>query len=121
MSLYVLAAVEEMFFASRIRAVAAELAIEVRFEKSTEAVLAAARAAQPTLIIADLHAQRCDPLALARSLKSDEELKAVPLVGFFSHVHTALQRETQSAGFNRLLPRSAFTKRLPEILQGNLS
>jgi len=44
----------------------------------------------------------------------------VPVVGFFSHVQTELQRRAEEAGFDHVLTRSAFTKRLPEILSGEL-
>jgi CheY-like chemotaxis protein len=121
MGRHVLAAVDDLFFAAKIRAVAEHVGVEVRFVKSTDAALEAARAELPTLIIADLHSQRCDPFALAAALKMDERLCDVPLVGFFSHVQTALQQRARESGFDRVMPRSLFTKRLPEILQGNLT
>ncbi len=77
-----------------------------------------ARNDKPSLIIADLHSQKCDPFSLAERLKADETLRAVPLIGFFSHIHTALQQRAQQSGYDRVMPRSAFTKYLPEILQG---
>jgi CheY-like chemotaxis protein len=113
----IIAAVEDLFFASKIRATAAHLGIEVSFVKSVEAALEAARQKRPVLIIADLHASKCDPFALARRLKEDEQLREIELVGFFSHVQTALQREAQAAGYDRVLPRSAFTRQLSEILR----
>ena len=70
----------------------------------------------PLLIIADLHNQKCNPFKLAEQLKSDERLRGVTLLGFFSHVQTALQQQAAQAGFDRIMPRSAFSKHLPEIL-----
>ena len=91
------------------------------FAPRTEAGLFdAAKADVPSLIILDLHDTRLDPFALAARLKSDEQLRAVPLVGFFSHVETELQRRAKDAGVEHVLPRSVFTKRLPEILSGEL-
>jgi CheY-like chemotaxis protein len=107
-----------MFFASKIRATAEHLGLDVRFEKNSGAAIEAARAELPFLIIADLHAQKYDPFALAEQLKIDEHLRSIPLIGFFSHVQTALQRRAEQAGFDRILPRSAFSKHLPEILEG---
>ncbi|MBV9211197.1 MAG: hypothetical protein JOZ52_11235, partial [Acidobacteria bacterium] len=46
------------------------------------------------------------------------ETKTIPLVGFFSHVQTELQRRGAQAGYDRILPRSAFSKNLPQILTG---
>jgi PleD family two-component response regulator len=120
MGKHVLAAVDDLFFAAKIRAVAEHVGVDVRFVKSTDAALEAAHAELPALIIADLHSQKCDPFVLAGRLKIDERLRAVPLIGFFSHVQTALQQRAEEAGFNRVMPRSLFTKRLPEILKNNL-
>ncbi|HJU53002.1 MAG TPA: hypothetical protein VJ715_00455 [Pyrinomonadaceae bacterium] len=113
----VIAAVDDMFFASKIRAVAEHLGLTVRFVRSAAEAVAAARETDAALVVADLHSQRCDPFALAEMLKADETLRAVPLVGFFSHVETALQQRAAEAGFDRVMPRSAFSKNLPEILQ----
>jgi len=121
MGKHVIAAVDDMFFAAKIRAVAEHLCVDVRFVKSADAALEAAHAELPALIIADLHSQKCDPFVLAGRLKMDERLRDVPLIGFFSHVQTTLQQRAEEAGFNRVMPRSLFTKRLPEILIGNYS
>jgi|ERR1044071_1002820 CheY-like chemotaxis protein len=119
MKRFVIAAVDDMFFASKIRAVAEHLGLNVRFVRSADEALAAARIDAPSLIIADLHAQKCDPFGLAEQLKMDETLRAVPLLGFFSHVQTELQQRAVQAGYDRVMPRSAFSKNLAEILGGD--
>ncbi|HKP72406.1 MAG TPA: hypothetical protein VJT82_05680, partial [Pyrinomonadaceae bacterium] len=106
------------FFASKIRATAESLGVEVVFPRTLDALSEAARGNAPALVIVDLHLQRYDPFGVARQLKADADLSRTPLVGFFSHVQTGLQRRAEAAGFDRVMPRSAFTKRLPEILQG---
>lgn len=116
----VIAAVEELFFAAKIRATAEHLGITIHYPKSAEALLELALRESATLVVVDLHSQRFDPLSLAQKIKSDERLRGVLLLGFFSHVETALQREAQRSGYDRVIPRSAFTKNLSEILQGNL-
>ncbi len=117
----IIAAVDDMFFAAKIRAVAESLNLEVRFAKSAAAIIDAALEANPALIIFDLHSQKCDPFATATLLKADEDLRGVKLLGFYSHVHTALRHQADAAGFDRVMPRSTFTKHLAEILQGTLS
>ena len=116
----VIAVVDDLFFAAKIRAAAENLGVNVRFERSAEAAIEAAQANRPELFVVDLHAGRCDPFALVEQLKAVEGLREVPVVGFFSHVQTELQQRAVGAGFDRVLPRSAFTKKLPEILQGNI-
>lgn len=117
MSQHLIAAVDDMFFASKIKATAEHLGLAVSFPRSAADLLEQARANLPALIIFDLHSQRFEPFKLAQGLKEDRELQSVPLVGFFSHVQTDLQRRAEAAGFDRIMPRSAFTKHLAEILR----
>ena len=116
----VLAAVDDLFFAAKIRATAEHLGVEVEFPRSLEALVEAARANRAALVIVDLHLRGYDPFAVARQFKADEALGLTPLVGFFSHVQIELQRRALGAGFDRILPRSAFTARLPDILRGQI-
>ncbi|MDQ3907452.1 MAG: response regulator [Acidobacteriota bacterium] len=114
----VLIAVDDIFFASKIRAAAEGLGVEFDTARGVDAAVEKARANRPDLVIADLHSERCDPVALARALKADARLSDVPLVGFFSHVQTELRDRALAAGFAQVLPRSAFVARLREIVGG---
>jgi CheY-like chemotaxis protein len=115
----VIAVIDDLFFASKIRGTAEQLGTVVSFPRSIEALKAAATQSEASLIICDLHSDRIDPIELAKELKADEQLRSIPLLGFFSHVQTELQRRAEEAGFDRVIPRSAFTKRLSEILTGD--
>lgn len=114
----IIAVVDDLFFASKIRGTAEALGVPVRFARSIQAMIEAARLAQPSMVICDLHSQKVDPIQLARQLKADDQLRSIRLIGFFSHVQTELQREAEAAGFDQVLPRSAFTKNLDRILSG---
>lgn len=116
----IIAAVSDMLFASKIRGTAEHLNVSVDFARSEGGLFDYAKTEVPSLIILDLHDTRLDPFALAARLKADERLKVVPLVAFFSHVETELQRRAQEAGVDHVLPRSVFTRRLAEILTGEL-
>ena len=82
----------------------------------TEA-LAAIRRQLPDLIVLDLQAPG-DPLTLARALKADPGTAGLEIVGFYSHVEQALREAALAAGVDHVLPRSAFTARLPALLAG---
>ena len=118
MSRSVIAIVDDLFFASKIRGTAEELGVWPRFARSVEVMLEAARRDRPALIICDLHSEKVDPMDLAKQLKADEELRSIPLLGFFSHVQTELQQQAEQAGYDQVIPRSAFSKHLGEILLG---
>jgi CheY-like chemotaxis protein len=116
MSRSVIAAVDDMFFASKIRAVAEQLGIEVQFIRTASAVIERARESRPSLIVVDLHSQKLQPIELATLLKGDDELRSITLLGFFSHVQAELQRTALQAGYDKAIPRSVFSKDLAQIL-----
>jgi putative two-component system response regulator len=112
----VLTVVDDMFFASKIRATAEAVGSTVKFLRSVEKLIETAREAKPDLVVVDLHNTKLDPVALASELKADEELRKIPLLGFFSHVHTDLQRNALAAGYDKVIPRSVFARDLGQIL-----
>ena len=116
----VIAAVSDMLFASKIRGTAEHLNVTVDFARTEAGLFDYAKTEVPSLFILDLHETRFDPVALAARLKADEQLRAVPVVAFFSHVEAELRRKALEAGVEHVLPRSVFTQRLGEILTGEI-
>ena len=114
----IIAAVDDMFFASKIRATAEQLNVDIRFARNLDSVLTAARETSPALIVADVQSQKIDAVALAKALKADDELRHIQLLGFLSHVLVDLQREAIDAGFDKVIPRSVFSRDLAAILAG---
>lgn len=122
----VLAAVDDLLFRSRIRAVAKQVGADVQFARTAADVLDAVRArcspgatdpAGIDLAIVDLHAAAIDPLGSLAALRAE----GIPSIGFFAHVQTDLAQAALEAGATHVMPRSAFAMRLPEILQGSRS
>lgn len=113
----VIAIVDDMFFASKIRATAEALGVEISFPRTREAAMSKTREFKPGIILIDLHNQRFDPMEFIGDLKSDDELKQIPTLGFFSHVQVELQRNATAAGVDRVIPRSVFASNLAAILQ----
>jgi CheY-like chemotaxis protein len=112
----ILAAVDDMFFAAKIRATAEALGVSVKFHRRLDGLVSAAVEQPPDLIVCDLHNEKLNPIELARELKATEGLQAVPLLGFFSHVQTDLQQAALEAGYDRVIPRSVFSRDLAKIL-----
>jgi CheY-like chemotaxis protein len=112
----VLAVVEDLFFSSKITAVASQLGSEVRCARSGTQALEIARREQPALIILDLNAAGCSPLQTLSQLKASSELKEIPVLGFVSHQQTELIKEALQAGCDRVLARSALARELPQLL-----
>jgi CheY-like chemotaxis protein len=114
----ILAAVDDMFFAAKIRATAEALGVTIKFYRQLDGLVTAAAEQAPDLIIVDLHNEKLSPTDLAHKLKANDNVKAVPLLGFFSHVQTDLQRAAIEAGYDQVIPRSVFSRDLAKILAG---
>jgi CheY-like chemotaxis protein len=115
----ILAAVEDLLFKSKISETASQLGIEAAFPRNPRKLLEALRESQPDLLVLDLNSARFEPLALLRSVRSDEATRDVPTVGFLSHVQKDLAVAAREAGCDRVVARSAFTRDLPRILAGS--
>ena len=111
--------VDDMFFTAKINGAAAECGRSIERIKSREQ-LEALIANPPALVIVDLNSDRIDPFEAIRFFKSRSELSSAPVVSFVSHVQTDLIRAAQAAGCDFVLPRSAFTQMLVEIVSGDL-
>lgn len=114
----IVAIVDDLIFASRIRAVAAVVGSEVVFLKNSN-LEALPNNSPVSLVIVDLQAQAAQLSDLMKSLRENAQTHDAPVIGFFSHVQMQLKRDAEAAGLTRVLPRSAFTAKLAEILQGN--
>lgn len=112
--------VDDMFFASKISAAAAQAGRQLERIKTREQLEQLATA-PPSLVIVDLNSDRIDPIAAIDFLKSTADLRSIPVVAFVSHVQTELIRRAQEAGCDHVLPRSSFTQMLNEIASGKLT
>ena len=112
----ILAVLDDLFFTVKINQAAKRAGLPVEFVKSAEDALDKARAHRP-IIILDLNCTSLDPLMLIADLKSDAELKEIPLIGYVSHVQAELIRKAREAGCDTVLARSAFSKNLAQILK----
>jgi len=107
----VLAVVPDLFFATKIAATAKTAGVPLELLAPGRAAERAA-SADAALVVVDLHANGA--VALVRALK--DAAPGTPVVGFLSHVETALRAEALAAGADAAWPRSRFVARLPELL-----
>ena len=115
----VIAVVDDMFFASKIRATAEALGVDISFVRSKDSLLQKAQEKKPDLVVVDLHNQKLSAAEIAEAIRGDEQFHDVWLLGFFSHVQVELQRSAVAAGFNQVVPRSVFASELGKILAGS--
>jgi CheY-like chemotaxis protein len=112
----ILAAVDDLLFRSKIRAVARHVNADVAFAQTQEDLLTQARDTAPSLVIFDLNHQKLDPVAAIAALKGDPALAGVRTIAFASHVHVQLIDAARQAGADQVLARSQFAGHLADIL-----
>ena len=71
---------------------------------------------KPSLIIFDMNNANAKPLTLIPKLKSKLK-KGTSIIGFLSHVQGDLKQKAHEVGCDMVLPRSAFSQNLPQLLR----
>jgi CheY-like chemotaxis protein len=112
----VVVVIDDLFFMAKIGDAARRADVEVAFVH-TEPALRERLASNPALVIFDLNAKALPALELAASIKTAPETRAIPVIGFLSHVQVDLRRQALDAGIDEAMPRSAFSRNLPAILE----
>jgi len=116
----VLVLVPDLFFRAKIAATAEATGASVRVIASGQELVQECRAQPGAIVVLDLKASGIDPIGLIRSFKQAADTSGPRFVGFYSHVDKELERRAREAGCDLVLPKSIFSKRLPEILTGAL-
>ncbi len=111
----VLAAVNDLMFQVKISGAAKHAGVNLKYV-TTEKDLFEKAAAGPALIIFDLTFEIVRPVESIRKLKGTAALKHISLLGYLPHVQTDLQKLAQEAGCDTVMPRSAFSLNLSQIL-----
>lgn len=115
----VFAFVEDLFFLSKIQDTGRKMNVKVEFVKNEKELAERMKASgveQPSLIIFDLNNANAKPLTLIPKLKSKLK-KGTSIIGFLSHVQGDLKLKAHEAGCDMVLPRSAFSQNLPQLLR----
>jgi CheY-like chemotaxis protein len=115
----IFAFVDDLFFATKIQETGRKLNVKVEFVKNDKDL--AERMQQngeekPSLIIFDLNNVNAKPLTLIPKLKSKLK-KGTSIIGFLSHVQGDLKQKAHEVGCDMVLPRSAFSQNLPQLLR----
>lgn len=112
--------IDDLFFIAKIQETSRKLGIKVAFvknDKDTVAdMLALPEEERPTLIVIDLNNANAKPLTLIPKLKLKLK-RATSVVGFLSHLQGELKAKAIEAGCDTVMPRSAFSQSLPNLLR----
>jgi CheY-like chemotaxis protein len=113
--------IEDLFFLAKIQETARKLGVKIEFVKGAdkEAVartLDLPEGERPALVVFDLNNPSVKPMTLIPKLKSKYK-KTVSIVGFLSHLQGDLKAKAVEAGCDTVMPRSAFSQTLPNLLR----
>ena len=115
----VFAFVEDLFFLAKIQETGRKMNVKVEFVKTEKDLtdrLTSNGDEKPSLIIFDLNNANAKPLTLIPKLKSKLK-KGTSIIGFLSHVQGDLKQKAHEVGCDMVLPRSAFSQNLPQLLR----
>ena len=115
----IFAFIEDLFFMAKIQETARKLNVKVEFVKSDKELIERMHQngeEKPSLIIFDLNNNGVKPLTLIPKLKTKLK-KGTSIIGFLSHVQGDLKQKAHEVGCDMVLPRSAFSQNLPQLLR----
>jgi hypothetical protein len=111
---------EDLFFLAKIQEVSRKLGVKVEFVKGDKEVVQRitdeAEVDRPTLLVFDLNSTATKPLTLIPKFKTKLK-RAVSIIGFLSHLQGDLKMKATEAGCDTVMPRSAFSQSLPNLLR----
>ena len=115
----IFAFVDDLFFQAKIQETARKLNVKVEFVKNEKDLSDRVQQngeEKPSLIIFDLNNVNAKPLILIPKLKTKLK-KGTSIIGFLSHVQGDLKQKAHEVGCDMVLPRSAFSQNLPQLLR----
>jgi hypothetical protein len=113
--------IEDLFFLAKIQESARKLGVKVEFVKGSDKEAVAkitdtAEPDRPRLLVFDLNNANAKPMTLIPKFKTKFK-KAVSIIGFLSHLQGDLKMKAVEAGCDTVMPRSAFSQSLPNLLR----
>jgi hypothetical protein len=113
--------IEDLFFLAKINETARKLGVKVEFVKGVDKevvarILDAPENERARLIVFDLNNANAKPLTLIPKFKTKFK-RSTSVVGFLSHLQGDLKAKAAEAGCDTVMPRSAFSQSLPNLLR----
>ncbi len=113
--------IDDLFFQAKIQETSKKLGIKVEFVKGADKETVARitdtpESERPRLLVFDLNNANAKPMTLIPKLKTKLK-KATSIIGFLNHLQGDLKAKATEAGCDTVMPRSAFSQSLPNLLR----
>jgi hypothetical protein len=106
--------ITDLIFSTKVTSTAKSLNIPFTVVRTLEKLTDTLTASPGGRLIVDLNVTAVDPIA---AIKAAKALPTPPhIIAFLSHVQVELAESARTAGADQVLPRSAFSAKLPELL-----
>ena len=114
----VVALIDDLFFQAKVRTALHHLGLAVEIVPDGECLHARLQEGEtPALVIVDLTLRSGDAVALIRDLRAGAHGHPAPVLAFGSHVAVEVQKQALQAGASQVVAKSAFAKRLPQLVR----
>jgi CheY-like chemotaxis protein len=112
--------IEDLFFLAKIQETARKTGVKVGFVKADKDIVSrladVPEHQRPSLIVFDLNNASAKPLSLIPRIKNKLK-RGTSVIGFLSHLQGDLKAKALEAGCDMVMPRSAFSQNLPNLLR----
>ena len=114
--------IDDLFFQAKIQETSKKLGIKVEFVKgaadkeTVSRITDAPEADRARLLVFDLNNANAKPMTLIPKFKTKLK-KSISIIGFLNHLQGDLKIKATEAGCDTVMPRSAFSQSLPNLLR----
>jgi CheY-like chemotaxis protein len=107
---------DNLMFTGTVAAGLSRLGLVAEVIGSPSGVVERLAASPPAVILINLSSDRLQPLELIRSIKAEQLLAGVPVIGYTGHTEQARIAAAREAGCDRVAANSAITGDLRAVL-----
>ena len=111
----VLALVDDLFWRAKIDHAVKSAQARVVFLSDPDELTATASSSVVGVILVDLSLRK-DPIGAIDTLKKGAKTKGIPVIGYCEHMRKDLKQRGLDAGCDEVLPRSAFSEHLGDLV-----
>ncbi len=106
---------DDLFWKTKIDHAAKSAQAPAVFISDPGELVTSAEIGKTALVLVDL-AMRLAPFAAIASLKNGAKTKGIYVVGWYEHVRKDLEKKGTEAGCDEVMPRSAFSQKLADLI-----
>jgi len=117
----VLAVVSDVFFYTKLRDALRPQGYLLERARTQEEVTQKAAALRPVAVVLNLNEEALDPFRALEQIRSDEQLRTVPVLAFANHEEVETWRRAKELGATKIVSRNEFSSRTRQLVDEIIS